>query len=335
MDRRDNPEDRRRALRVVPDERRSSYGSRNGDVERQYGLARVYQLHLPAYMLHDAEQSPQHGIVMTERDAEIQSARGDKYFHMHFTEHSDPDLAQEAWRIHAEGYHAMGFVKDEALTPEGFLAEGIDKSRGPNTLYYLGLNPENDYDGATLRKMFIAPGGSYKDHPSYKSCETALSQEGKDLLETLQEQGVSIIEIAAMAKSFEGNPASMHEVIRDAMQAGIKNNEVWFFGLVSKTHDRLQNQWGPDVFTIIGNDVPINDERVTESIALRPCLLYTGVFLDNVLHAYTRAASQHEAKKLRRSFLYYAEGLDEQYMSDEVRTAQRQMLAEKDAPRGE
>lgn len=336
QERRDNPEDRRRAFDVVQKERRIGPGNeeregpgiRRGDRERQRGLARVYRLNVPTYLLHDMEPGEGYQAAMNQFESRIPPDRQDKYFHMHFTEESDLELAQEAWRIHAEGYYAMGFVTAEAITPEGFLAEGIDKSRGPNTVYFLGLNPENDDDGATLRKMYLSPGGTYKDHPSYQACEDHLYPQGKRLLETLQEQGVAIVEIAAMAKSLSGNPASMHEVIRDAMHAGIANNEVWFFGLVSKTYDSLEKQWGKDAFTVIGDDVPIKDPRVAKSVTLRPGLLYTGTFCDNVLHAYRSARTKQDALKYRRSFIYYTEGLDDNLMSDDVRAARQEMLAE-------
>ena len=48
-------------------------------------------------------------------------------------------------KVHAEGYCTMNFVEDSAIDPAtGWLAEDIDKARGPYVDIFVAENPANE-----------------------------------------------------------------------------------------------------------------------------------------------------------------------------------------------
>lgn len=256
---------------------------------------------------------------------EIVLLRNDRYTHFTVRENENPQLAEIAWRIHAEGYHAMGFVKDTALTQDGFLANGIDKARGESVDYKLAIHPEDSEDAATVRKFNLSDGQSYVDLPAYSLCKDALFDEGKAFLDSIPNQEESVKEIAALARTANAHPIAVHELFRDIIHEAISKNETWFFSIVSSTHESLVKTLGKDNFWIIGEDVSIPDDRVNPEIKLRPIIVRPDIFIDNLLAAYENADNPVDKVRLQRSFIFFTEGLAPEYMSDSVRDAAQQM----------
>ena len=265
----------------------------------------------------------------------------DRYFHVTYGEEDAPDLAIEAWQIHAEGYSAMGFVHDGAVTPEGFLTDDIDKARGPNVEYHLAFHPENGTDKATMRKIHLAEGQTCQDLPAYQLCKDALYPLGRVLLAGFPTTRLK--EIGALARTTNAHPLAVHEIFRKVIHSAIEKspdgtdkNEVWFASIVSKTHDLLVGHYGAKNFTPLGEKVPIVDERVAESIELKPVLIRPDKFIANILASYNEAVEAADPKamhSLRRSFIFFTDGLRPDQMSTEVADA-RQTMTRTNAKQG-
>ena len=158
----------------------------------------------------------------------IQSIRNDKLQHIIGTEAYDLDVAEEAWRVHAEGYVAMGFVSSDAMTPEGYLPDDIDKARGPYVDYYIGRD-ESGVTCATMRKEFVPYGEDYTSLPAYALSGESLSREGAQKLYDAHIGGAKILEIGALARTPNSNPMAVHEVIRNGIHEGLGKKEIWFY----------------------------------------------------------------------------------------------------------
>jgi molybdopterin/thiamine biosynthesis adenylyltransferase len=256
----------------------------------------------------------------------VNSPNPNHFAHLRFTEADNPLLAQAAWRTHARGYLDAGFILPDAIDETtGWLPEDIDKTRGANTDYYLAIDPQKsneDYD-ATMRKVNLAPGISYKDLPAYGLCENGLSAFGKAQLAQLHAEGVNIKEIGGLAGR---SPMAIYEVIRTAIHDALGKNEAWLFSIVSTTHESLTRNWGSEALTVIGEDTLLDDPRVRKNLYLRPAMLYPDTFNDTLLKAYMEAESPRDRARLQRSFMFFTDGLDESQMSYRVLQARQDIL---------
>ena len=239
----------------------------------------------------------------------------DKYYHFLETEESNPELAKAAWQIHAEGYIAMGFVKPEAITEEGFLPADIDKARGSNVNYMLALSSENQDDCATMRVVSVPEGGSFRDLPAYGLTRDILPDESLSLLEELEDQGRAIKEISALARSRAASPASIFELFRKSIHEALGKDEAWFFTMVSSTHETLIPRLTSENFQVLGDDVKIDDERVGEGIALRPLMLRPDEFIENIYRGYLNAGNEVDKRRLAKSLIFYTDGLAKEQMT--------------------
>lgn len=262
------------------------------------------------------------------QSAESESSRANKYVHFRFNENTHPALALESWRIHAEGYHAMGFVTADAILPDGTLPEDIDKSRGENTEYLMTINPERANDCATLRKINLAEGGTFEDLPAYQFLKDGLSPEGIALLRGIDHQDNRLKEMAALARTQRAKPLAIYELMRDILHDGIEKDEIWFFSLVSSTYTILTKSFGEKNFQVIGENVGIDDARVSDSISLTPSVVRPDEFLGNILEAYDATDEVAEKTRLLRGFLFLSEGLPASLMTEEVRAARSMFTGE-------
>jgi hypothetical protein len=253
-----------------------------------------------------------------------------KYYHLTVTEEEFPELATEAWRIHAEGYLAAGFVNEYAITSNGFLADDLDKSRGPNTDYYIALNPDDESDCGTMRKINLPPGGTYRDLPAYQLCSGGMSQIGTNFLASIEQQGTQVKEIAALARTRKGSPIAVHEVFTKALHESIGKNEAWFFSIVSTTHESLARNYGKENFMVVGDDVSINDWRINKDIVLRPVVVQPDLLIDRVLAAYCMAQGRAKFRFLR-SFMDITDGLSSEDMSEAAYAARQEILSRRRA----
>ncbi|MDB5185191.1 MAG: hypothetical protein JWN38_999 [Candidatus Saccharibacteria bacterium] len=253
------------------------------------------------------------------------------YEHIITTEAANPAMAELAWRIHAEGYHTMGFVHKTAIAMDGALTTDIDKARGDNVEYFLAINDVQEIDAASLRKVHIPEGGDYTDLPAYKLCEPQLSEPGKQLLADLSEDGHDIIEIGALARTASASPYAVHELFRNIVHGSAGKNEAWLFSIVSTTFDSLASSFGKDSFIVLGEDTPIVDDRVSNGVKLRPAVLIPDLFIDNVLAQYEAATNRVQRHKLLRTFMFFTEGLEDNELSEHAAQA-RAMIATASVP---
>lgn len=228
-----------------------------------------------------------------------------------FNERTDAAAVQVARQVHAIGYADMHFVNDEALMPDGTLRPDIDKARGDNVDYYLLINPEDEVKKATLRKI----SGDVWDLPAFGLTTHNLTKDG--LQELLEAENVK--EIAALARTPEAKQMLVFELLRDAFQEAIGNNETWFFSIVSSTFASLEGQFGPLAIRSIGEPIAFDDERISEDISLVPAILDVDNFLNAVAGA--AAAETDSAKQMQyvRTLMYFADGVDDKFMNDDTR----------------
>lgn len=254
----------------------------------------------------------------------------DAYTHVAFMEDEAPDLAIEAQRIHAEGYHAMGFVNKDAIQADGTLTTDIDKARGSNVKYYLDFNPqEGTNDRAAVRKFNLVEGQTYRDTPAYAICKDYLSPLGESLLDVVDDQEGRIKEIGALARSAEASPAAVFELFRKIVHDAKDTNEVWFMTIVSDTRSVLERNFGKKNFISLGENVPIGseDDLVADRIELAPTLVRPGKFIDNILAATKDSdLKASEVHRLRRSLVFMTDGLSSEEMSEDVARARQEIL---------
>lgn len=235
-----------------------------------------------------------------------------------FYERGNPELALEAHKIHAEGYHAMGFVNDGAIEADGTLSPDIDKARGPETLYHLSYNPTNERDAATLRMHHVSHGQTFRDLPAFSVTQDTLYQEGIELLEDAAERGARIVEIAAFAKTREASPVAAFELLRHIVhQAQDKpGDELWFFSIVSNTYDLFVKKFGEGAIKDIGQPVFFDDERINPNISLVPAIVNPKTFIADVYEGVQ--TTRPDDRDLNQSLLFFTQGMKPEHIPPDV-----------------
>ncbi len=240
-----------------------------------------------------------------------------EYVVMKATEASNWSLVHEALRVHASGYLSMGFVHDDAVTADGTIDPEIDQSRGDNTEYYLAVNAGAPDDRATLRKVRFAAGASVEDFDAYQLCARTLHAEGHGRLQAMLGGVRPLAEISGLARTPGASPAAVWHILRAAVHDALRKEEVWFCCLVVSTYDSLVRHLGTSFLGVLGDDVTIKDARVSSSIALRPVLIDTVLFLDSVLADVEQADGARRAR-LARSLIFFSDGIDDSLLSPQV-----------------
>ncbi len=276
----------------------------------------------------------------------------DVYFHTNVTEADEENdwsaavVIDDAFDTHAQGYVQAGFfATHDAVTRDpvtGKLrvdSESIDRAWGPNVLYHVAVNPADINDRATMRKVRMVSSDLHT-LPSYDKFEGTLSDTGRAHLGRILESGAELFEIAALAHSAAGSPEGIHEVVRSEVQRAyladhpalqrspLHPPEEWGFAIVTSTFDTFVSRWGRHNFTVIGDDVQIDDERVdSQRVALRPTILSPSRFFDNIYRSYTEETSISARRRLAEELVYMTEGIDDQLLPSDVRLARQQMIA--------
>lgn len=256
--------------------------------------------------------------------------RQDAYVHVTVTELTDPEMVAEALKIQGEGYFKFGFVSEDGIEQngplKGALIPELDKSRGPYTDYYLALNPDinRQSDVATMRKRHLAPGETFDDLPTGSLARPAMSADGKALVDGIENPDIHFKEIGGLA----GNPRGVYEIIRNRIQEARGKEEVWFFSIVSSTFDTMVRRYGRSNFTVIGENIALDDDRVDGEISMVPAIVYPDRFVENVLADYRAAQEQGDElaqRELRKSFLYLTDGMGEQSLGTELYAARGEL----------
>ena len=132
--------------------------------------------------------------------------RNDRYEYFAFDEQSNPELAESALKVHAEGYTTMGFVSGDAVGPDGKLIQQIDHSRGENVDYFLLIDPENPNNKATVRKINLPLGSSIENLPGFQLTKVRQYLNTREYLDGLMEQGFQITELSGLARTKNAPP---------------------------------------------------------------------------------------------------------------------------------
>lgn len=253
--------------------------------------------------------------------------RNDQYIHLKIREEDNPELAHEAWRIHSEGYLNMRFITKNAITTDGYIHEDIDSSRKENTDYYLAINKEGlEDDRATLRKINLKPGETYRDLPAFKLCKDVITEDNIQILDSIANQDQVIKEIAGLARTANSNPNAAYELFRNIYQEALGKNEIWFYSIVSSTYRSLAKNFTADNLKVLGDPIAINDSRVSQDITLVPVILQPDIFTETILKNIKENDTSLSHKRFMRTFLFFTDGLDENRMSPEVYTARKKFL---------
>lgn len=265
--------------------------------------------------------------------------RTDTYAISRFNEADSLEMTHFAWRVHAEGYETMGFVKPTAVTDDGYLATGIDKARGAYIDYYVGLPKQQrgdaeHLDAATMRKINIPAEGAVADLPAYQLCKDSLYPEEHVALLELDDAEARLKEIAALARTPSASPLSIFELFRHAHNEAVGEGEIWFSSIVSTTYESLVEAFGDRAVRQVGEPVPMHDERVSKTIELVPMIVDLDRFIDNMCESLAAETDPQRIRRLMRSIYFFAEGLHDDELSDEA-IAIREMVREQAQLRGE
>lgn len=254
------------------------------------------------------------------------SSRVDTYNICRFTEDDNYEMAQLAWRIHAEGYESMRFVKSTAVTEDGYLQDGIDKSRGSLVDYYVAINGDvqaDIFDAATLRKINLSNDGALEDLPAYQLCKDSLYEEGGVYLRSIINPEARLKEIGAMARTETSSPLAIFELLRNGVHECLGNKEIWFSSIVSTTYDTLTDNFGHSAIRQIGHPVTIQDARVSESITLIPAVVDIDMFFNEIHAAFMQDTDPKMQFKKMRSLLFFTDGITDQELGSELATVRK------------
>lgn len=244
-----------------------------------------------------------------------------------FTETSSPKLAHEAWRLHATSYMDRHFITEDAIADDGTLKPEIDHARGKYVQYYIsseseGLSsPEASPRKATLRKIYIPPGGGLDALPAYRLCIDSLYDEEKELLQAIQNPQKHVQEIGALAQSEHRSHVASFGAMRQVLQDSFGKNETWLFSIVESTYAVLVRSFGPMAIRRVGSLVGLEDEGVSEQVQLVPVILEVDKFLQNI---YDSALQEDTTQKFRRQFgslIFFSEGMPDSKLPDDVALA--------------
>lgn len=250
--------------------------------------------------------------------------RQDRYVQSEFNEFTNPELVELALRVHAEGYTTMGFVSEDAVKPDGTLDDAVDHSRGEYTDYFLAINPDNPKDIATMRKINIPPDGTVQDLPAYQLTKNGLYEEGLIFLNNVDTSKVN--EIAGLARTKEAPASAVYELLRSAFQSSLGKEEVWFFSIVSSTYESLTKYFGEHAFTVIGEDVKIDDSRVNDNIQLRPTILTVDKLFESMIYDIENLENKRDRRKVLGMFLYFTEGLRPEEAGEQAMSYRKSIL---------
>ncbi len=220
------------------------------------------------------------------------------------TETESPEIAREAWRVHAASYLQAGFVTAAATTDEGFLRPQIDRAWGSNVTYYLATERATGRPVATIRKVPLG-GDGVAALPAYEHCEASLAPSGRQLLHDLSRSGELTHEVAALASL--GAPDAMYELVRRVILDGRRRRETWFVGLVESTRTVLEARLGRTNFVSVGRPSPIVAEGVPSSVRLVPTVIRCDGFVERIEQCVHEARGP-AALRLERTLAAYRNG---------------------------
>lgn len=254
-------------------------------------------------------------------DAREGLARNDAYIHMSGYEATDPDVIDIALKTHAVGYSDdMGFVNSEAIGSDGYILPSIDKARGPNVEYHVAVDPINPNNVATMRMVHLTDGQSVEDLPAYQVSKEALTSDGEALLRSVEPEKLK--ELAALAKSNKRAAVGLFEIMRKSVHESLGKDETWFFSIVSDTYVSLARRLGRDAFTLLGEDVQIEDSRVDHTrVKLRPVAFRPDEFFDSMVNSVTNPNSTEDdlsKQRIASSILFFTDGIEDDRLSEEV-----------------
>ncbi len=256
-------------------------------------------------------------LYPTQEVTEQLTPRKDEYVHIKFQEEGNEVLVDEALKIHAEGYRALGFINEDAIDKNGHVVSAIDHARGPSVDYYLAIKSENEPDNSlTVRMINIPNGEDFTILPAYKLCGENLNPDGLGLL--LNIPANKLKELAALSRTSEATEAGLLELLRDVYQDSYGKNEYWFFSVVDRTLRWLEIQFGSTNFMKIGSETTIEDPRVKKKVILIPALFKIDDLFKNMMKNIAVSKNGQERDKLVTTFLYFLEGIPEANLSEEV-----------------
>lgn len=263
-------------------------------------------------------------MTLIEQETQVRSSEAlvephpldDRFIHYAFTEATDADMAKKAWRMHAIGYLAAGFVEVSAVGPDGLPPE-IDKARGPHVYYRMDFEPNTDERGATWREVSIPATGTFRDLSAFELTKDSLPRASVALLEQVDAH-YNLKEISAMART-SADPMALYEIIRHAIRDAYGQHDMWLFSIVDTTlYKHLIPNLGEDAFHVIGDKTPIgqSQENVMDKISLVPVLLDPNKLVENMALSYVKAQTPKDQNKLLQSLLFFTHGLPQEHIPE-------------------
>lgn len=246
-----------------------------------------------------------------------------------FTEDRYPEGALRVQQIQGESYVAKGFVYETALDEYGRLLPELDRSRGKDVEYYLATakerNAAGEYGQASLRKISIPKDGALEDLAAYRySRDTLFPEVEASLRESIEKSGVdNIKEIAALSKTNNASSLVSFELLREITQESIRDNtqEKWLITFAQSAYRALHARFGGMSLQQIGElvAVDVGDDRTSDELRLVPTLVEPCVSLDGIVDAIHVAQTPAEKKRLCEGLLFMVDGLEPEYLSDDVK----------------
>jgi len=219
-----------------------------------------------------------------------------RYLHLAGTEQTYPGIEEESRRIHASGYRAAGIWTDDALDDDGLPSSDVENPHAVPSRFFVAVNPRSPADRATARKLLPPEGADFHALPGMKYVRSGMRLDALRPLEHCEHTG-TLVEISALSKTPSGSPTGVHEVILRMVKEGMELGDNFFMAVVSQTLTAMQRLYGLDVFTILGDPVPLQGTGIAPGVCFIPALVVLAELISAVSRE-SRASKPHGARLL-------------------------------------
>jgi hypothetical protein len=211
------------------------------------------------------------------------------------------DMILQARRLHAQAYHAHGFVTDEAIQDDGTLIEEIDPTSTVLASNYIGkFNGEGTVTG-NLRQI-ETPNHEAAGLPVEEKLREAFAGKEDELARyPFMQPGKKTFEASALGKSSEDTDKATLGKLLVAIEAVAKAGEYDYalMGVVEPTARLLEAFFGTKAFRKIegGEDIVIGGKGIRqEGVKLVPYWVNVDTFLQDIMDFFDENPKRYSSK---------------------------------------
>ncbi|HSW98329.1 MAG TPA: hypothetical protein VLF71_00665 [Candidatus Saccharimonadales bacterium] len=239
-----------------------------------------------------ASPMPERVSARSAPDREVVTPEGKKLLLVSFYDIGDPEfagLADEVVVGRRRTYQEHGLLTEEAQ---------LDNMRGPNVEFLVVVDPETGEPVASIRKIHTT-GGDLERLPSYHKfvSDGAYTPEGLAELQSHLTRDRRVVEAAGLWKRSDYDTDIKTELYKAAIQDSVARDELWIIGVVQAEYAGLIRAFGPEVVRSLGNPIKIAGEGASAGVRLRPAMVETRTFFEDLLNQSAAARNAGDKKR--------------------------------------